>query len=66
VHRIYPFRREDPVPVPRAGAAPGAVRVEAAAHCGEGTTVQVRMARLPSDVDLKVAEHAIRSITDTN
>ena len=46
-------------------AALGAARVEEAARCGGGTTVQVKMAKLPSDVNLKVAEYAMRSITDT-
>lgn len=46
-------------------AALGAARIEEAARCGQGTTVQVKMAKLPSDVNLKVAEYAMRSITDT-
>ncbi|MEN6518950.1 MAG: O-phosphoserine--tRNA ligase [Methanospirillum sp.] len=45
-------------------AALGAARIEEAARCGGATTVQVKMAKLPSDVNLKVAEHAMRSITD--
>jgi O-phosphoseryl-tRNA synthetase len=46
-------------------AALGAARIEEAARCGQGTTVQVKMARLPSDVNLRVAEYAMRSVTDT-
>jgi len=46
-------------------AALGAARIEEAARCGRGTTVQVKMAKLPSDVNLRIAEHAMRSITDT-
>jgi O-phosphoseryl-tRNA synthetase len=46
-------------------AALGAARVEEAARCGRSTTVQVKMAKLPSDVNLRVAEYAMRSITDT-
>lgn len=46
-------------------SALGAARVEEAARCGQGTTVQVKMAKLPSDVNLRVAEYAMRSITDT-
>ena len=45
-------------------AALGAARIEEAARCGQGTTVQVKMAKLPSDVNLKVAEFAMRSVTD--
>ena len=45
-------------------AALGAARIEEAARCGEGTTVQVKMANLPSDVNLQVAEFAMRSVTD--
>ena len=47
-------------------AALGAARIEEAARCGQGTTVQVKMANLPSDVNLRVAEHAMRSVTDRN
>ncbi|MGD9936436.1 MAG: O-phosphoserine--tRNA ligase [Methanoregulaceae archaeon] len=46
-------------------AALGAARIEEASRCGEATTVQVKMAKLPSDINLRVAEHAMRSITDT-
>jgi O-phosphoseryl-tRNA synthetase len=45
-------------------AALAAARIEEAARCGKGTTVQVKMSRFPSDVNLKVAEYAMRSITD--
>jgi O-phosphoseryl-tRNA synthetase len=45
-------------------AALAAARIEEAARCGKGTTVQVKMSKFPSDVNLKVAEHAMRSITD--
>lgn len=45
-------------------AALGAARIEEASRCGGGTTVQVKMAKLPSDVNLKVAEFAMRSVTD--
>ncbi len=45
-------------------AALAASRVEEAARCGTGTTVQVKMAKLPSDVNLKIADHAMRYITD--
>jgi O-phosphoseryl-tRNA synthetase len=45
-------------------AALAAARIEEAARCGTGITVQVKMSKFPSDVNLKVAEHAMRSITD--
>ena len=41
-----------------------AARIEEAARCGEGTTVQVKMAKLPSDVNIKIADHAMRFVTD--
>jgi O-phosphoseryl-tRNA synthetase len=45
-------------------AALAAARIEEAARCGKGITVQVKMSKFPSDVNLKVEEHAMRSITD--
>ncbi|HUK37972.1 MAG TPA: O-phosphoserine--tRNA ligase, partial [Methanomicrobiales archaeon] len=45
-------------------AALAAARIEEAARCGKGTTVQVKMSKFPSDVNLKVADYAMRSITD--
>ena len=45
-------------------AALAAARIEEASRCGKGTTVQVKMSKFPSDVNLKVAEYAMRSITD--
>ncbi|WP_319578872.1 O-phosphoserine--tRNA ligase [uncultured Methanospirillum sp.] len=48
-------------------AAAGAVAsIEMAAMCGEGTTVQYKMARLPGDINLKIAPYAMRYITDNN
>ncbi len=41
-----------------------AARIEAMARCGASTTVQVKMARTPADINLYVAEHAVRFITD--
>ncbi|HII99541.1 MAG TPA: O-phosphoserine--tRNA ligase, partial [Methanoregula sp.] len=43
-----------------------AARVEEAARCGKGTSVQVKMAKLPSDINLKIDEFAMRFITDNN
>jgi O-phosphoseryl-tRNA synthetase len=45
-------------------SALAAARVEGAARCGKATTVQVKMAKLPSDINLKVDEYAMRFITD--
>jgi O-phosphoseryl-tRNA synthetase len=45
-------------------AAMATARIEEAARCGKGTTVQVKMSKFPSDVNLKVAEYAMRFITD--
>lgn len=45
-------------------SALAAARIEGAARCGQATTVQVKMAKLPSDINLKIDEHAMRFITD--
>lgn len=42
-----------------------AARIEEAARCGLGTRVQVKMAKLPSDVNIKIDEHAMRHLTDS-
>jgi O-phosphoseryl-tRNA synthetase len=47
-------------------SALAAARIEEAAHCGKGTTVQVKMAKLPSDINLKIEEYAMRFVTDNN
>lgn len=44
--------------------ARAAARIEEAARCGMGVTVQDKMARLPSDVNLKIADYAMRYLTD--
>jgi O-phosphoseryl-tRNA synthetase len=41
-------------------------RIEEAARCGEGITVQVKMVKLPSELNIKIDEHAMRFITDNN
>jgi len=46
-------------------SALAAARIEEAAWCGKETTVQVKMAKLPSDINLKVDEYAMRFITDS-
>jgi O-phosphoseryl-tRNA synthetase len=45
-------------------AALAAARIEEAARCGKEMTVQVKMAKLPSDINLKIDEYAMRFITD--
>jgi len=45
-------------------AALAAARIEEAARCGKGVTLQVKMSKFPSDVNLKVADYAMRFITD--
>lgn len=47
-------------------SALAAARIEEAARCGKSTTVQVKMAKLPSDINLKIDEYAMRFITDNN
>jgi O-phosphoseryl-tRNA synthetase len=47
-----------------AAAALGAARIEAAARCGKDATVQVKMVKLPSDINLRIEDYAMRSITD--
>ena len=43
-----------------------AARIEEAACSGEGTHVQVKMAKIPSDVNIKIENHVMRTITDNN
>jgi O-phosphoseryl-tRNA synthetase len=45
-------------------AALAAARIEEAARCKTPTTVQVKMAKLPSDINLKIEDYAMRFITD--
>ena len=47
-------------------AALAAARVEEAARCKKSTVVQVKMAKLPSDINLKIDEFAMRAVTDNN
>ncbi|MDN5339917.1 MAG: O-phosphoseryl-tRNA synthetase [Euryarchaeota archaeon] len=47
-------------------ASLAAARIEEAARCGEGVTVQVKMSKLPSDVNLRIEEYAMRYVTDHN
>jgi O-phosphoseryl-tRNA synthetase len=49
-----------------ASSALAAARIEEAARCGKPVTMQVKMAKLPSDINLKIEEHAMRFITDNN
>ena len=41
-----------------------AAEIEQAARCGKGTLVQVKMAKHPSDINLKIEDYAMRAITD--
>ena len=43
-----------------------AARIEEAARCRKSTFVQVKMAKLPSDINLKIDEFAMRAVTDNN
>ena len=47
-------------------AALAAARIEEAARCKKSTVVQVKMAKLPSDINLKIDEFAMRAVTDNN
>ena len=47
-------------------AALAAARIEEAARCGKSTVIQVKMAKLPSDINLKIDEFAMRAVTDNN
>ena len=47
-------------------AALAAARIEEGARCGKSTTVQVKMGKLPSDINLRIEEYAMRAITDNN
>ncbi|ABS54795.1 O-phosphoseryl-tRNA(Cys) synthetase [Methanoregula boonei 6A8] len=46
-------------------SALAAANIEHAARCGTGTQVQVKMAKHPGDINLKIEEYAMRTITDT-
>ena len=45
-------------------SAHAAARIEAEAICGKPTLVQVKMAKLPSDINLKIDDYAMRAVTD--
>jgi O-phosphoseryl-tRNA synthetase len=47
-------------------SALAAARIEEAARCRKSTLVQVKMAKLPSDINLKIDEFAMRAVTDNN
>lgn len=49
-----------------AAANLAAARIEEAARCGEEAHAQVKMAKLPSDINLRIEEYAMRYITDHN
>lgn len=45
-------------------SARAAARIEEATRCGKSAHMQVKMAKLPSDINLRIDEHAMRFITD--
>ncbi|MDD1696643.1 MAG: O-phosphoserine--tRNA ligase, partial [Methanoregula sp.] len=47
-------------------ASLAAARIEEAARCGKSTVIQVKIAKLPSDINLKIDEFAMRAVTDNN
>jgi O-phosphoseryl-tRNA synthetase len=47
-------------------AALAAARIEENARCKKSTVVQVKMAKLPSDINLIIDEFAMRAVTDNN
>jgi O-phosphoseryl-tRNA synthetase len=47
-------------------AALAAARIEESARCKKSTVVQVKMAKLPSDINLIIDEFAMRAVTDNN
>jgi O-phosphoseryl-tRNA synthetase len=49
-----------------AAANLAAARIEEAASCGEEAVVQVKMVKLPGDINVKIGEAAMRFITDTS
>jgi O-phosphoseryl-tRNA synthetase len=49
----------------KAVASLAAARIEEAARCGGSTVVQVKVAKLPSDINIKIDEYAMRFITDS-
>jgi len=48
-----------------AASALAAAEIEQAARCGKGTIAQVKMAKLPSDINLRIEEYAMRAITNS-
>jgi len=46
-------------------SAQAAATIEQAARCGTGTQFQVKMAKHPGDINLRIEEYAMRTITDT-
>ncbi|MBN1194317.1 MAG: O-phosphoserine--tRNA ligase [Methanomicrobiaceae archaeon] len=49
-----------------AAAHLAAARIEEAARCGTGTTVQVKMVKLPGEINLKIPDYVMRYVTDNN
>ncbi|NYT04832.1 MAG: O-phosphoserine--tRNA ligase [Methanomicrobiales archaeon] len=47
-----------------AAAHLAAARIEEAARCGTGTTVQTKMVKLPSEINVKIPDYVMRFMTD--
>jgi O-phosphoseryl-tRNA synthetase len=47
-------------------AALAAARIEEAARCKRPAVIQVKMAKLPSDINVRIEDYAMRFITDNN
>ena len=45
-------------------ASLASARIEQKARCGQPETVQAKMAKLPSDINILIQDYAMRSITD--
>jgi O-phosphoseryl-tRNA synthetase len=58
-------RSPDGISYLRAVSALAAATIEQAARGGAGTQVQVKMAKHPGDINLRIEEYAMRTITDT-
>jgi len=47
-------------------ASLAAARIEEGTRCGKPVHVQVKMAKLPSDINIKIEEYVMRTVTDSN
>ena len=49
----------------KASAAFAAANIEVASRCGKGVLIQIKMAKHPNDINLRIEEFAMRAITDS-